>query len=207
MGFHTRSQPKRQRHPSQGCIRREWTSEAAPEAVRQAVGGGCRSGWGRLLSVTIAIEPGTWCVRGTVAGHRLGALGGYPPPPLQCNPGPSPRRPRMRAPSPRGVPYQNRPTAAVHLPNSPPNRVPNARCTVHSSQALVPSACSQPHTPLCHPPPTPWGGAQVQPTATHPKHFGLAPGGGGGVGMTPWCDDLVCSWRRLLADRHSLPFP
>ena len=25
--------------------------------------------------------------------------------------------------------------------------------------------------------------------------------------MTPWCNDLVCSWRRLLADRHSLPFP
>ena len=24
--------------------------------------------------------------------------------------------------------------------------------------------------------------------------------------MTPWCDDFVCSWRRLLADRHSLPF-
>ena len=35
-------------------------------------------------------------------------------------------------------------------------------------------------------------------------------GGGvkeGGFGMTPWCDDLVCSGRRLLADRHSLPFP
>ena len=31
--------------------------------------------------------------------------------------------------------------------------------------------------------------------------------GGGGFGMTPWCDDLVCSWRRLLADHHSLPFP
>ena len=31
--------------------------------------------------------------------------------------------------------------------------------------------------------------------------------GGGGFGMTPWCEDLVCSWRRLLADRHSLPFP
>ena len=31
--------------------------------------------------------------------------------------------------------------------------------------------------------------------------------GGGGFGMTPWCDDLVCSRRRLLADRHSLPFP
>ena len=32
-------------------------------------------------------------------------------------------------------------------------------------------------------------------------------GGGGGVGMTPWCVVLVRSWRRLLADRHSLPFP
>ena len=31
--------------------------------------------------------------------------------------------------------------------------------------------------------------------------------GGGGFGMTPWCDDLVCSRRRLLANRHTLPFP
>ena len=38
----------------------EGASEAAPEAVRVAVGGGCRSGWGRLLSVTNAIEAGTW---------------------------------------------------------------------------------------------------------------------------------------------------
>ena len=30
------------------------------EAVGQAVGGGCQSGWGRLLSVTNAIEAGTW---------------------------------------------------------------------------------------------------------------------------------------------------
>ena len=30
----------------QGCIRREGASEAAPAAVRQAVGGGCQSGWG-----------------------------------------------------------------------------------------------------------------------------------------------------------------
>ena len=46
--------------PPQGCIRRKGTSEAAPEAVRQAVGGGCQSGWGRLLSVTNAMEAGTW---------------------------------------------------------------------------------------------------------------------------------------------------
>ena len=25
--------------------------------------------------------------------------------------------------------------------------------------------------------------------------------------MQPWCIVLVCSWRRLLADRHLLPFP
>ena len=51
-------------------------SEAAPEAVRLAVGGGCRSGWGRLLSVANAIEVGT------LAGHMLGTLeGGSPPPP------------------------------------------------------------------------------------------------------------------------------
>ena len=40
----------------QGCIRREGASEEAPEAVRQAVGGGCQSGLGRLLSVTNAVE-------------------------------------------------------------------------------------------------------------------------------------------------------
>ena len=32
----------------QGCAGREGTSEAAPGAVRQAVGGGCRSGWGAV---------------------------------------------------------------------------------------------------------------------------------------------------------------
>ena len=36
------------------------THQAAPAAVRQAVGVGCQSGWGQLLSVTNAIEAGTW---------------------------------------------------------------------------------------------------------------------------------------------------
>ena len=35
-------------------MRREGTSEAASEAGRRAVGGGCQSGWERLLSVTNA---------------------------------------------------------------------------------------------------------------------------------------------------------
>ena len=46
--------------PPPGCIGREGTSEAAPEAVRLAVGGGCQSGGGRLLSVANAVEAGTW---------------------------------------------------------------------------------------------------------------------------------------------------
>ena len=51
--------PSRSTH-TQGCITGAGNSEAAPEAVRQAVGGGCQSGWGRLLSVTNAVEVGTW---------------------------------------------------------------------------------------------------------------------------------------------------
>ena len=47
-----------------------------------------------------------------------------------------------------------------------------------------------------------------QTTKRHTGPHPLRPsGGGGGVGMTPWCIVLVCSGRRLLADRHSLPFP
>ena len=54
------------------------TSEEAPAAVRQAVGGGCQSDCGRLLSVTNAIEVGTW--RQGDGGRRLDALGASPPP-------------------------------------------------------------------------------------------------------------------------------
>ena len=58
-------------------------SETAPEAVRQAVGGGCQSGWGRLLSVTNAIEAGTWRQgdSGWALAGRFGGGGGgtYPP--------------------------------------------------------------------------------------------------------------------------------
>ena len=50
---------------AQGCIGREGTSEASPEAVRQAVEEGCQSGWGPLLSVTNAIEAGTRCQGGS----------------------------------------------------------------------------------------------------------------------------------------------
>ena len=56
--------------PPQCCIRREETSEAVLEPVGQAVGGGCRSGWGRLQ---MPLRPALG-VRGTVAGHRLGTV-------------------------------------------------------------------------------------------------------------------------------------
>ena len=73
--------------PGQGCIRGERTSEAAPEAVRQAVAGGCRGGWGRLLSVTNAIEAGTWRQgnSGSAQAVRPGKGGGGVHP-FQCIP-------------------------------------------------------------------------------------------------------------------------
>ena len=64
------------------------SSDAAPEAVRQAVGGGCQSGWGRLLSVTKSLSPAL-AAREAAAGHSLGALeGGGDTPPLSNAPPP-----------------------------------------------------------------------------------------------------------------------
>ena len=63
-------------------MRREGDLEAAPVLVGQAVGEGCHSGWGWLLSVTNAVA---LAVRQTEAGHKLGALeggGGTSPPSL-----------------------------------------------------------------------------------------------------------------------------
>ena len=61
----------------------------ASEAVRHAVGGGCQSGWGRLLSVTNGTELAL-AVRETVAGRWLGTLegvGGLPCPPSNASRG------------------------------------------------------------------------------------------------------------------------
>ena len=74
--------------PPQGCIGRERTSEAAREAVRQVVGGGCRSGWGRLLWVTNAIEAGAWRRRQWLGEGWAPWRGGVPP--FQCIPPPPP---------------------------------------------------------------------------------------------------------------------
>ena len=58
----------------QGGIRRAGTTEA----VRQAVGGGRQSGWGRLLSVTNAVDAGTGrqADRGWAYAGRPGGGGG-----------------------------------------------------------------------------------------------------------------------------------
>ena len=77
--------------PLRGCIRREGALEAAPEAVRQAVRGGCQSGWGRLLLVTNAVEAGTWR-QGDSDWAQASPWrgGGGDPPPFQSLPAPLP---------------------------------------------------------------------------------------------------------------------
>ena len=70
------------RTPPRRCRRRDWASPGPPAAVRQAVRGVCHSGWGRLLSVTNAVEAGTWRQGGS--GWAIGWApwrGGRPPPP------------------------------------------------------------------------------------------------------------------------------
>ena len=74
-------------------MRREGTSEAAPEAVRQAVGGLSKRVWGGYCRLQTPLKLAL-AVRGTVAGHRLGALedgGGGVPPPAPLTP-PRPQR-------------------------------------------------------------------------------------------------------------------
>ena len=71
-------------HPGKGCIRRKGASGVALEAVRQAVGGGFQSGWGRLLSATNAIEAGTWR-QGDNGWAQAGRAGGVPPPPSNAS--------------------------------------------------------------------------------------------------------------------------
>ena len=93
---------------------RAGASEAAPAAVRRAVGGGCQGGGGAVtVGYTLPLRPALG-VRGTVAGHRLGARegGGYLPP-LQCIPAPPPRtlRPRSSA---------HPPTHTMRTPSPPP---------------------------------------------------------------------------------------
>ena len=137
----------------QGCIRREGTSEVAPEAVGQAVGGGCRSGWGRLLLVTNAIEAGT-CRQGdsgwALAG-RPGGGGGL----FQCIPGDhqlvrarlNSCEPDVRDSHPANNTYKSQPkkqegiaapdtmrSSARHAPPSPPTPLPPR---LHTTSALA----------------------------------------------------------------------
>ena len=96
----------------QGCIRREGTSEAAPAAVRKAVGGGCRSGWGRLLSVINAIEAGL-CRQGdsgwAYAGRPGGGGGGAPPRLSNASVGQTP----FPSSAPLPVPFCHPPQVAI----------------------------------------------------------------------------------------------
>ena len=99
-------------HPrptAHGCIRREGTSEAAPEAVRQAAGGGCQSGWGRLLW---HLPSGRQWVGIGRAPSRGGGRG-YPPLLLPMHPCPHP--------NPNPIPILAASSSAPFpLPTAPP---------------------------------------------------------------------------------------
>ena len=89
--FHAKPPPP----PPRGALEGE-----APQRRPQR-GGGCRSGWGRLLSVTNAIEAGTW-PQGHSGWESAGRRGGgvMPPPLLHTDANPTP--PAGPEPSPGG---------------------------------------------------------------------------------------------------------
>ena len=97
----------------QVCVGRGGTSEA----VRQAVGGGCRSGWGRLLSVTNGIEAGL-CRQGdrgwVLAGRRGGGM--PPPPPFSCIPVQEPASEDVDVPETDAAVVGQAPAAAEEMP-------------------------------------------------------------------------------------------
>ena len=120
--------------PSEGCVRREGPRRRLGrrlEEVTQAVGGGyCR------LQMPLSLALG---VRGTVAGHRLGALegggGGYLPPPFQCRPTCPPLEERRGPGHRRGTGKMPVPCGVCLWPSAPSTglrSVPYRRCVPHA---------------------------------------------------------------------------
>ena len=157
----------------QGCIRREGTSEAAPEAVKQAVGGGCRSGWGRLLSVTNAIEAGTWR-QGDSGWAQAGGAGWGDLPPFQCIPGEG-FVPLFLTP-PKGssgsAPTSCLMSRTVHHCPCVSDTV--ARCGTCSGYHCWRASADSPLTALCRASVPPWSGPCI--------------------GMVVWVGGCACAW-------------
>ena len=173
-----------------------------------------RSGGGlrrpvRLPGVPTAAPP----TSGTVPYHSATAT--HPPPPRRTGPGSGSRSSGGRRGGQTGPGHVPLPSAFVLLPIPRAMRLgPSAQATVWGMQRTCESGT----------PPTSFtsrnqgfeGWLRVAGDRLDiPTHWQHRPGGGaglllggGGFGMTPWYDDLVCSGRRLLADRHLLdPFP
>ena len=143
-------------------------------------------------------------------GHRLvtpkGGGGG-----VVWGPGqPQPIHPPNHPPShPHHMPRQ---ATRQHIPQNTRAHGTAATPTLSPPISTGPAACTKPQTTFSIglEPQKRW----FQQTTQECENTGSAcldkpvlGQGGGGFGMTPWCVVLVCSWRRLLADRHSLPFP
>ena len=117
---------------TQGCSRKEGTSEGAPEAVRQAVGGGyCR--------LQMPLKPAL-ALRETRlgAGWALWKRGGGYLPPFQCIPGFTPFPSCFQAIRPPAIPLLLRPAEAPPPPHP------------HLVVAAVPGPAHPPWLPLYH---------------------------------------------------------
>ena len=157
------------------CNRREGASEAAPGAVGQAVGGGCQSGWGRLLSVTSAIEAGTWR-QGSSGCALAGRPGRGHLPPFPCIParrtsrGPGRTGRATRAPT-GAITWRRRGSSRPTTRSGTRTRTPpRARRSSRWARTVCPVVCGAlPHAP-------------------HPigHRRGCVRGGGGVPSSLPW---------------------
>ena len=105
--------------PAPGMLGRAGAREEVPKAVRQAVGGGCQSGWRRLLAVTNAIEVGT-CCQGD-SGWAWGGGGSLPSNASLPAPPSTHHRRYVTHPPCRCIVYRGRSRVHGYVTCTPPN--------------------------------------------------------------------------------------
>ena len=152
-------------------------SEAAPEAVGQADGGGRRGVGGGYCRLQMPLKPALG-VRETVAGHRLGALqggvGGCPPPPLSTA-----SLAPLSPPRPQTTPRVRVPHAVTRRSSaSTPASSNTSRNTIWTASTSIGRPSSLQSSGKVRPPPVcPCEGALRQCRGLGPRPLALHPDG------------------------------